>query len=119
DRGRTLGEGPDLDELKRRLAGKVRGTLSKAASTIERSGLTEWTIGELPRTYERNQAGYDVRAYPALTDEGDSVAVRMYETEAEQRRAMWLGTRRLILLNAPSPVKLIQSKLTNRAKLAL
>ncbi|MGI5202279.1 ATP-dependent RNA helicase HrpA [Spirillospora sp. CA-108201] len=117
--GRTLGEGTDLDELKRRLAGKVRGTLSKAASTIERSGLTAWTIGELPRTYERNQAGYDVKAYPALTDEGDTVAVRMYETQAEQRRAMWLGTRRLILLNAPSPVKLIQGRLTNKGKLAL
>ncbi|WP_089316598.1 ATP-dependent RNA helicase HrpA [Actinomadura mexicana] len=117
--GRALGEGTDLDELKRRLAGKVRGTLSKAASTIERSGLTAWTIGELPRTYERNQAGYDVKAYPALTDEGGTVAVRMYETEAEQRRAMWLGTRRLILLNAPSPVKLIQGRLTNQGKLAL
>ncbi|WP_218005270.1 ATP-dependent RNA helicase HrpA [Actinomadura macra] len=119
DGGRTLGEGTGLDELKRRLAGKVRGTLSKAASTIECSGLREWTIGELPRTYERNQAGYDVKAFPALTDEGDSVAVRMYETEAEQRRAMWLGTRRLILLNAPSPVKLIQGRLTNQGKLAL
>ncbi len=43
----------------------------------------------------------------------------MYETEAEQRRAMWLGTRRLILLNAPSPVKLIQGRLTNKGKLAL
>ncbi|MFI0483587.1 ATP-dependent RNA helicase HrpA [Actinomadura sp. 9N215] len=117
--GGTLGEGTDLDELKRRLAGKVRGTLSKAASTVERSGLTEWTIGELPRTYERTQAGYDVKAYPALTDDGDSVSVRMYETEAEQRRAMWLGTRRLVLLNAPSPVKLVQGRLTNQGKLAL
>ncbi|MEU5991240.1 ATP-dependent RNA helicase HrpA [Spirillospora sp. NPDC047418] len=119
EKSRTLGEGTDLGELKRRLAGKVRGTLSKAASTIERSGLTEWTIGELPRTYEQRQNGYDVKAYPALTDEGGTVAVRMYETEAEQRRAMWLGTRRLILLNAPSPVKLIQGRLTNQGKLAL
>ncbi|MGH3242077.1 MAG: ATP-dependent RNA helicase HrpA [Spirillospora sp.] len=119
DKGGALGEGTDLDELKRRLAGKVRGTLSKAASTVERSGLREWTIGELPRTYERTQAGYDVKAYPALTDDGDSVSVRMYETEAEQARAMWLGTRRLILLNAPSPVKLIQGRLTNKGKLAL
>ncbi|WP_242619837.1 ATP-dependent RNA helicase HrpA [Actinomadura fibrosa] len=119
ERRRTLGEGTDLDELKRRLAGTVRGTLSKAASTVERSGLRDWTIGELPRTYERNQNGYDVKAFPALTDEGDGVAVRMYETEAEQRRAMWLGTRRLVLLNAPSPVKLIQGRLTNRGKLAL
>ncbi|CNG14956.1 ATP-dependent helicase HrpA [Mycobacterium tuberculosis] len=119
EKRRPLGEGTDLGELKRRLAGKVRGTLSKAASTVERSGLTGWTIGELPRTYEQKQNGYDVKAYPALTDEGATVAVRMYETEAEQRRAMWLGTRRLILLNAPSPVKLIQGRLTNKGKLAL
>ena len=118
-RGRSLGEGTDLGELKRRLAGKVRGTLSKAASTVERTGLTEWTVGELPRVYERDQAGYKVKAYPALTDEGGSVAVRMYETEAEQRRAMWLGTRRLILLNAPSPVKSVQGRLTNKGRLAL
>ncbi|MFC9974368.1 ATP-dependent RNA helicase HrpA [Spirillospora sp. NPDC127200] len=121
DRDKALAEDTDLDALKRRLAGKVRGTLAKAASAegVERAGLREWTIGELPRTYEREQNGYDVKAYPALTDEGDSVAVRMYETEAEQRRAMWKGTRRLVLLNAPSPVKLIQKNLTNQGKLAL
>ncbi|MFC5750926.1 ATP-dependent RNA helicase HrpA [Actinomadura rugatobispora] len=121
DRKRTLAEDTDLDALKRRLKGKVRGTLSKAATAggVERTGLREWTIGELPRTYERKQAGYEVKAFPALTDEGDSVAVRMYETEAEQRSAMWRGTRRLILLNAPSPVKLIQGRLTNQGKLAL
>ncbi|MEW2359087.1 ATP-dependent RNA helicase HrpA [Spirillospora sp. NPDC029432] len=121
DRKRTLAEGTDLDELKRRLKGKVRGTLSKAATAggLERGGLREWTIGELPRTYEQKQAGYEVKAYPALTDEGDAVAVRMYETEVEQRAAMWKGTRRLILLNAPSPVKQIQGRLTNQGKLAL
>ncbi|MFF5261630.1 ATP-dependent RNA helicase HrpA [Actinomadura viridis] len=121
DRGRVLAEGTDLDALKRTLQGKVRGTLSKAATAegVERTGLREWTIGELPRTYRRAQAGYEIKAYPALTDEGGTVAVRMYETEAEQLRAMWSGTRRLILLNAPSPVKQIQARLTNQGKLAL
>ncbi|MBW8486167.1 ATP-dependent RNA helicase HrpA [Actinomadura parmotrematis] len=119
--GAALGEDTDLDALKRRLAPKVRGTLAEAASAegVERGGLTSWTVGALPRTYERSQAGYQVKAYPALTDEGGTVAVRMYETEAEQRRAMWRGTRRLVLLNAPSPAKAIQGALTNQAKLAL
>ncbi|MGK5550089.1 ATP-dependent RNA helicase HrpA [Actinomadura kijaniata] len=121
ERKKTIAEDTDLDALKRKLAGEVRGTLSRAASAagVEREGLRGWDFGELPRTYERRQAGYEVKAFPALTDEGDSVAVRMYETEAEQRRAMWRGTRRLILLNAPSPVKLIQKNLTNQGKLAL
>ncbi|MXQ68192.1 ATP-dependent RNA helicase HrpA [Actinomadura rayongensis] len=119
--GRTVAEDTDLDALKRRLAREMRGTLAQAASAggIERTGLTSFPSGELPRTYERRQDGYAVKAYPALTDEGESVAVRMYETEAEQRRAMWRGTRRLVLLNAPSPAKQIRAGLGNRAKLAL
>ncbi|WP_018657045.1 ATP-dependent RNA helicase HrpA [Actinomadura flavalba] len=121
DKGGTVAEDTDLAALKRRLSGKVRGTLSEAAADegVEHAGLTSWTIGELPRVYERNRDGYTVKAYPALTDEGATVAVRLYETEAEQRRAMWRGTRRLVLLNAPSPVKQIQARLTNQGKLAL
>ncbi|WP_207657001.1 ATP-dependent RNA helicase HrpA [Actinomadura rubteroloni] len=119
--GGTVAEDTDLDALKRRLAREMRGTLAQAASAggIERTGLTSFPPGELPRTYERRQDGFAVKAYPALTDEGETVAVRMYETEAEQRRAMWRGTRRLVLLNAPSPAKQIRAGLGNRAKLAL
>jgi ATP-dependent helicase HrpA len=32
---------------------------------------------------------------------------------------MWLGTRRLLQLNVPSPVKVVNARLTNQAKLAL
>ncbi|MFI8850405.1 ATP-dependent RNA helicase HrpA [Streptomyces sp. NPDC053499] len=87
---------------------------------LQRTGLTSWTLGSLPRTFETRRAGQPVKAYPALVDEGDSVAVRLYDTEAEQRTAMWRGTRRLILLNIPSdPAKFAQSKLDNQQKLAL
>jgi ATP-dependent helicase HrpA len=115
DRGDTLAEGKDLGELKRRLAPKVSATLSRASDAIERRGLRTWDLGTLPRVHERGR----VKAYPALADEGDSVAIRTYATEAEQQRSMWRGTRRLVLLNSPSPVKLLQSKLSNQAKLVL
>jgi ATP-dependent helicase HrpA len=115
DRGRTLAEGKDLPELKRRLAPKVSATLSRAADDIERTGLRSWDFGALPRTYEQGR----VRAYPALTDDGDSVAIRTFGTEEEQLRAMWRGTRRLVLLNSPSPAKFLQKNLTNQAKLVL
>ncbi len=45
--------------------------------------------------------------------------MRLFETEAAARGAMWAGTRRLILLGAPSPVKSIAGGLSTRAKLAL
>ncbi|NGO67617.1 ATP-dependent RNA helicase HrpA [Streptomyces boncukensis] len=90
------------------------------APAPQRTGLTDWTLGSLPRTFETWRAGQPVRAYPALVDEGASVAVRLFDTEAEQLQAMWRGLRRLILLGIPSdPAKFALSKLDNRQKLAL
>ncbi|GAA4576294.1 ATP-dependent RNA helicase HrpA [Planotetraspora kaengkrachanensis] len=115
DRKRPVAEDKDLEALKRRLAPRLRATLSKAADDLERTGLRSWTIGTLPTVFERGR----LRAYPALADETVSVAVRMFETEAEQRRSMWAGTRRLLLLNTVSPAKGILRGLNTAEKLAL
>ncbi|WP_404815271.1 ATP-dependent RNA helicase HrpA [Streptomyces thermolineatus] len=121
DRRRRLAEDKDLEALKLRLRAKTTAAISEAAAEkgIERGGLTSWTVGTLPRTFEQRTRGNTMKAYPALVDEGSSVAVRLFDTEAEQRAAMWAGTRRLILLGAPSPAKFVQSKLDNRSKLTL
>jgi len=127
ERRRKLAEDKDLETLKQRLKPKTRAAISKAfesskesAGIEQRGGLTSWTVGSLPRTFETRRGGQPVKAYPALVDEGASVALRLFDTEPEQREAMWRGTRRLILLQLPSnPAKFAQGKLTNQAKLAL
>ncbi|MEV5929606.1 ATP-dependent RNA helicase HrpA [Streptomyces cellulosae] len=129
ERRRTLAEDKDLEALKLKLRPKARKALSQAAAataqrqggeSLERKGLTDWTIGSLTRVFETRRAGQPVKAYPALVDDGDSVSVRLYDSEAEQAEAMWKGTRRLILLNIPvSPGKFASEKLTNPQKLAL
>ncbi|MEU2563562.1 ATP-dependent RNA helicase HrpA [Streptomyces longispororuber] len=129
ERRRKLAEDKDLEALKLRLKPKARKALSQAAAataertggaTIERTGLTDWTIGTLTRVFETRRAGQPVKAYPALVDDGDTVSVRLFDTEAEQAQAMWKGTRRLILRNIPvNPAKFAQDKLTNQQKLAL
>ncbi|MFE2028638.1 ATP-dependent RNA helicase HrpA [Streptomyces hygroscopicus] len=127
ERRRKLAEDKDLEALQQRLRPKTRAAISKAFESSkeavgieQRGGLTRWTVGTLPRTFETRRGGQPVKAYPALVDEGASVAVRLFDTEAEQREAMWRGTRRLILLQLPSsPAKFVQGKLSNQAKLAL
>jgi ATP-dependent helicase HrpA len=119
EHGTVLATGKDLDALKQRLRPKTQATVSRAGQSLTRTGLRTWDFGTLPRTFDGEESGYSVTAHPALVDEGDSVAIRMFETEAEQRRAMWRGTRRLLLLNVPSPVKLVQQSLSNQAKLVL
>ena len=117
---KPLAQGKDLGELRQRLHHQVRQSLARAATGVERTGLRGWDdLGELPRTIERQQAGFLVRSYPALADEGDSVAVRVFDTPAQQHEAMRAGTRRLVLLNTPSPVRTIANALSNRAKLVL
>jgi ATP-dependent helicase HrpA len=115
DGDRVLAEGKDVGELQRELRPRLRAVLSKAAAGLTRTGLTSWNFGELPAVFREGT----VVAYPALADAGDTVDVRLFETEAAARAAMWAGTRRLILLGAPSPVKSIAGRLSTPAKLAL
>lgn len=132
ERRRKLAEDKDLEALKLRLKPKARKALSQAAAataersggeSLERSGLTDWTIGTLTRVFETRRAGQPVKAYPALVDDGptaNTVSVRLFDTEAEQAQAMWKGTRRLILRNIPvNPAKFASEKLTNQQKLGL
>ncbi|MFD7134609.1 ATP-dependent RNA helicase HrpA [Streptomyces sp. NPDC059894] len=129
ERRRKLAEDKDLEVLRLRLKPKAREALSQAAAataerrggeSLERSGLSDWTIGSLSRVFETRRAGQPVKAYPALVDDGDTVSVRLFDTEAEQAEAMWKGTRRLILRNIPvNPAKFASDRLTNAQKLAL
>ncbi|MFE6177919.1 ATP-dependent RNA helicase HrpA [Streptomyces sp. NPDC056464] len=129
ERRRKLAEDKDLEALQLRLKPKARQALSQAAAatasrqggeSLERKGLTDWTIGTLTRVFETRRAGQPVKAYPALVDDGDTVSVRLFDTEAEQQQAMWKGTRRLILRNIPvNPAKFASDHLTNAQKLAL
>ncbi|MDZ5446551.1 ATP-dependent RNA helicase HrpA [Micromonospora sp. 4G57] len=114
-----VAEGKDLPTLQRRLRQEVRQVVAAAAPDVARSGLTQWSIGTLPRTIEQVRAGYAVTAYPALVDEGTTVGVKVFDSEAEQAAAHWAGTRRLLRLTVPSPAKFLQGRLSNEAKLAL
>jgi ATP-dependent helicase HrpA len=123
ERGRgpaaKLGEGKDLRELQARLAPRLRAALAVAAPGLERDRLATWDLGTLPRVVEQRRGGRVVRGYPALVEEGDGVAVRVLESEAEQADAMWAGTRRLLLQSIPSPARFVLGRQSTKAKLTL
>jgi ATP-dependent helicase HrpA len=119
DGDRTLAQGKDLEALTRQVAPQLRATLSAAGVGLERHGLRSWDIGTLPQSHQQEQGGHLVTAYPALVDEGDTVAVALLPTEEEQRRAMWAGTRRLLLLAVPGLIKSVQRSLDQQTRLVL
>ncbi len=119
DDGAVVGEGKDLDALKVALRPQSQAAVAEAADDLEWHGLTAWDFGELPKVVERTRGGIDVKAYPALVDEGETVGIGVFDSEGEQWGAMWRGTRKLLRLVAPPPLKSLQGRLSNQTKLAL
>ncbi|MET0813492.1 MAG: ATP-dependent RNA helicase HrpA [Microbacterium sp.] len=85
----------------------------------EQTGLTGWTFGDLPEVVDSRVAGGVVRGYPAIVDEGSSVAVRIEATPDAAASATRAGARRLVLLAVPSPSTYVLDHLTAPEKLAL
>ena len=115
EQGALVAEGKDLADLQSSLATPVQAAISSAAGDLEVSGLTAWTVADLP---EQVSVGAVV-GYPALVDEGSSVALRVLPTAAAAAAAHPLGVRRLLLLGCASPVKAASGRLGNTTKLTL
>ncbi|MDN5917207.1 MAG: ATP-dependent RNA helicase HrpA [Pseudonocardia sp.] len=119
ENGAELARGTDLEALRRELAPQVRRELAAAGTDIERTGLTTWSIGTLPREHPIRRGDHVVTGYPGLVDRGSTVDVRVFATAAERDPAHRRGLRRLLLLGAPSPAKQVQRGLGNAEKLTL
>jgi ATP-dependent helicase HrpA len=119
DRGRPIAWSRDLPALRRRLQERLRAALADRSPLPELAGLRGWPPDGLPRTITVRHAGTDVAAYPALVDEGDTVARRLYPSAAEQASAMWAGTRRLLLLGLGAPLRSLDRSLPTEVKLDL
>ena len=88
----------------------------------EVSGLTEFPAdlfpnGAIPRKVQRIIATQTVNGYPALVDEGSSVGLRIFPTEAEQLHAQRRGIIRLLQLQVPSPVRYVSEHLSHKEKI--
>lgn len=118
--GKVLKRSRNLRSLQAGLQDKVTETLTRAAGDdIEKSGLTDWSFGSLPAAIEKKQGKFSVKAFPALKDEGKSVALRLFDTAAEAQRQHRKGLQKLVLLQVPSPARYLREKLPNKSKLAM
>lgn len=103
----------------------AKGTQAEAGASggvREVTGLTEFPAdlfpnGEIPRKVQRVIATQAVNGYPALVDEGSSVGLRIFPTEAEQLHAQRRGIIRLLQLQVPSPVRYVSEHLSHKEKI--
>lgn len=103
----------------------AKGTQAEAGASggvREVTGLTAFPAdmfpdGAIPRKVQRVIATQAVNGYPALVDEGSSVGLRIFPTEAEQLHEQRRGIIRLLQLQVPSPVRYVSEHLSHKEKI--
>jgi len=100
--GREVAAGRDLAVLQTQLGGAARRDFGQIPKTAhEAAGLTSWSVPALPESVglgDGKKPGA-VTAFPALCDEGDTVALRLFATRAEADAHHRRGTVRLLALH--------------------
>ncbi|MFJ6155595.1 ATP-dependent RNA helicase HrpA [Pseudarthrobacter sp. NPDC092184] len=114
--GQAAGQGYDAGSPAARQPAEVPAAAASAGFR-EQAGLTEWSFGTLQRQVSNTVKGHTVTGYPAVVDQGTSVALRVFQTAAEQAEAMRGGVIRLLALRVPAPDRYVLEHLSNTEKL--
>ena len=117
--GKELASGKDLRALAEQVHAESTAIAASVDTGLEQRGLRSWTFGDLPGSIERVVSGRVVTAYPAIADDGDSVAVVACTTREEQSATMWEGTRRLVRLALPAPARQVDALLDAPTRTAM
>ncbi len=105
--GDTVAAGRDIDALREQFHQETRDLFTRAPKDRwERTGITAWDFEALPDQVELSGARGEVSyGFPALQDEGESVAIRVFPSPEEADWVHRLGLRRLIALVLAAQIK--------------
>jgi len=99
DQGQLLAQGRDVDKLRTELDVDVLATGGLVSDQRwHRDGITTWDFEELPERVELQRGGTALFVFPTLVDQGDSVSLRLMDTEPAARQTTRGGLRRLFIL---------------------
>ena len=115
--GRVLAESRDLNALRARFGAKAgQAFAARAGRAMAASGLRDFPQQAIPHEVP-GEAG--VPAYPALRDEGDTVALQVFADRAEAEAAHPRGVRRLLEIALADKVKQARKQLPVSPKTGL
>jgi ATP-dependent helicase HrpA len=118
--GHSLAVGDDYPRLQRQFGGSGRQAFAQIPSQgLEREGISRWDFGDLPESLDLDRGGIFLRGYPALVDQGDSVALRVLDSLEGAELAQRAGLRRLLMLNLGTEVRQLRRNLPGLDRMRL
>ncbi len=123
DAGRELAMGRDWKVLQKQLGQAAqltfRNTSPQNIKQLEKTNLKQWDFGDLPQTLSFERDGLQVTGYPALEDNIDSVAVKLFDTAQEAEANHRQGVARLMRFELKEQMKQLEKGLPNFNQYAL
>lgn len=117
--GKRLGEGRDLDELRRRFSGASQQALAELKQKKTEPKQVKSDAFKVAEQSTHKVAGMEMTVYPALVDTGGEVQEGRFSTlqqaDQEHRRAL----QRLLLQQVVEPAKYLRSRLPGLTEMAL
>jgi ATP-dependent helicase HrpA len=120
--GKLIEQGRDLPGLLESLRAQTRAELqTERDDSPAQKGLTRWTMADVPQSWRQRQAGVEVESYPALVDEGDSVALMLLDYPGQAELAHRRGLIKLLRLQCAEQVRYLRKQMLrgNEASLVL
>jgi ATP-dependent helicase HrpA len=105
--GNVIKAGRDLEQLKGIASDKNTVSIAQQATkqeqnSIERTGITSWNFGDLPVHIIIDSMGMKIKAWTALVDQGDSVAIQLFDSVEKVQQQH--GVHKLFLLSASKEI---------------
>ncbi len=111
EKKQSLAMGRDWPQLKQQCQQQAQQTFATLPKPWEKSHLTQWDFGDLPKWLELSHDQLSVKAYPALVDNGADVALRLFDNEPAAQVAHRQGLYRLFCLSLTASIKNLQCQL--------
>lgn len=121
ENGKTLAMARSLDSLQRDFKAQISQGLEQQAQdhSISREGIVEWDFGDLPSEVQLKRGNIAIKAWPALRDCGESVAIEVMDNPLAADRVTRFGQLRLALLRGRDQEKYLRKNLLRGSELAL
>ena len=118
--GKSIAMARNLDQLQRDFKQQISAGLEQAAeNTVSRQNIIAWDFGQLPESIELQRGNITIKAWPALKDYGDSVAIEVMDNPLTAANVSRMGQLRLAILKGREQHKYLNKNLLRGTELAL
>jgi ATP-dependent helicase HrpA len=120
EKGGTLGTGRDLHELQSKFAAKAESQFqAKGQHGLEQTGLTDWSFADLPEQVALKQGQIQIKGFPALSDDLDSVSIKILDNQRLASVSQRNGLLRLLRLTLKDQEKYLSKNIPGFVKFSL